>query len=106
MGVTFRRGAINHIRDAFTFDKAVQPDVVVNCTGLGSANLGGVVDEQMRPMRGQLVVVENESRGQYGVSGDDDMQEHIGECCYIIDRPSGMASGPRPQFPVLSLAGG
>jgi D-amino-acid oxidase len=102
MGVAFRRGSLDHIHDAFKFDKAVQADVVVNCSGLGACKLGGVMDENVKPMRGQLVVVENESHGQYGISSDDDMQSHIGESCYIIDRPSGVL--PQHELPWLQQA--
>ena len=40
-------------------------------------------------MRGQLVVVANESKGMYSLSGAPDMSKAIGESCYIIDRPAG-----------------
>jgi len=32
-------------------------DIIVNCSGLGSRNLGGVHDHQMFPTRGQIVIV-------------------------------------------------
>jgi D-amino-acid oxidase len=32
-------------------------DVIVNCSGLGSRQLGGVLDHQMFPTRGQIVIV-------------------------------------------------
>jgi hypothetical protein len=32
-------------------------DVVINCTGLSSKTLGGVLDDKMYPARGQIVVV-------------------------------------------------
>ncbi|KAF9280340.1 hypothetical protein BGZ68_007304 [Mortierella alpina] len=35
----------------------VMPDILVNCTGLGSRHLAGVHDMQMFPTRGQIVVV-------------------------------------------------
>ncbi|KAF9928441.1 hypothetical protein BGZ67_006979, partial [Mortierella alpina] len=35
----------------------VKPDILVNCSGLGSRNLAGVHDMQMFPTRGQIVVV-------------------------------------------------
>ncbi|KAF9579943.1 hypothetical protein BGW38_003593 [Lunasporangiospora selenospora] len=34
-----------------------RPDIIVNCSGLGSRNLLGVHDHQMFPMRGQIVIV-------------------------------------------------
>ena len=35
-------------------------DVIVNCSGLGSRQLGGVLDHQMFPTRGQIVIVKVE----------------------------------------------
>ncbi|KAF9556938.1 hypothetical protein EC968_007872 [Mortierella alpina] len=35
----------------------VKPDIIVNCSGLGSRNLAGVHDMQMFPTRGQIVIV-------------------------------------------------
>ncbi|KAF9363220.1 hypothetical protein BGX34_004626 [Mortierella sp. NVP85] len=32
-------------------------DIIINCSGLGSRNLGGVHDHQMFPTRGQIVIV-------------------------------------------------
>lgn len=46
-------------------------------------------DKKVVPMRGQLVVVGNDSRGMWGLSGADDMNIDIGESCYIIPRPAG-----------------
>ena len=38
---------------------------MVNCIGLWASKLGGVMDEKVVPMRGQLVIVENESHGLF-----------------------------------------
>jgi D-amino-acid oxidase len=98
LGVKFRRLTVSHIREAFTAgnslteDKSYLADVVVNCTGLLASRLGGVMDSKMIPTRGQLVIVENESNGQYSISGDSKMVKEIGESCYIIDRPAGRTS--------------
>ena len=51
------------------------------------------MDASVKPMRGQMVIVENESHGQFVYSGDSDMVKDIGECCYIIDRPAGTLFG-------------
>jgi hypothetical protein len=48
------------------------------------------MDERVVPMRGQLVVVANESGGMFGLSGADDMHNGLGECCYVIPRPAGI----------------
>jgi D-amino-acid oxidase len=89
--VTFHRATISHIREAFAqaLPHASPADLVVNCSGLWAAKLGGVMDEKVVPMRGQLVIVQNESHGMFSLSGDGTMQEELGECCYIIDRPAG-----------------
>ncbi|KAF9922591.1 hypothetical protein FBU30_007276 [Linnemannia zychae] len=34
-----------------------KPDIIINCSGLGSRNLSGVHDHQMFPTRGQIVIV-------------------------------------------------
>ncbi|KAB5584976.1 hypothetical protein GE09DRAFT_1209614 [Coniochaeta sp. 2T2.1] len=88
LGVTFRRVTVGHIREAFdqNVPEGSTPDVVVNCTGLWASKLGGVMDDKVVPMRGQLVIVENESHGMFSLSGDGSMKEEFGECCYIIDR--------------------
>jgi D-amino-acid oxidase len=65
------------------------PVLVVNCTSLQASELGGVDDKCLKPMLGQLVIVENEVDGIYGISGDDDMDVSLGECCYVIPRPGG-----------------
>jgi len=89
LGVKFRRAAVSHIREAFDITGESKAHVVVNCTGLWASKLGGVNDANMVPIRGQLVIVENDSGGMFSVSGDDTMQEDIGECCYVIPRPAG-----------------
>lgn len=106
LGVSFRRATLDHIHDAFFLappqDAGASAtmsvaDVVVNCTGLLASRLGGVMDEAVIPIRGQLVIVENESRGMFSLSGDATMDEKIGENCYIIDRPAGKSPAPAPK---------
>jgi glycine/D-amino acid oxidase-like deaminating enzyme len=91
LGVTFRRATIDHIRDAFSQGVAdtVRADIVVNCSGLWASKLGGVMDDKVVPVRGQIVLVENESHGIFFYSGDENMRKDIGECSYIINRPGG-----------------
>ncbi|KAK6077690.1 FAD dependent oxidoreductase [Seiridium cupressi] len=89
LGVKFRRDTLSHIREAFVIS-ATQPAVVVNCTGLQAATLGGVNDQKLRSVLGQMVVVANEADGIYTLDGTDDtMDSSIGECCYVIPRPAG-----------------
>jgi hypothetical protein len=84
---------LGHIREAFAVDDTfhARPGIVINCTGILASKLGGVNDGAVHPVRGQLVIVGNESHGMYTLSGAPDMDERIGECCYIIDRPAGMS---------------
>lgn len=106
LGVSFRRATVDHVLDAFFFPGPAEnataaldtgtgaraeatADIVVNCTGLLASRLGGVEDASVRPVRGQLVIVENESRGMFSLSGDAAMDEEVGENCYIIGRPAG-----------------
>jgi D-amino-acid oxidase len=88
-GVKFQRAVLNHILDAHT---VVQParkkaDMIVNCTGLGAAKLGGVLDQTVVPARGQIVIVRNDSHGRMmDFSGTDDGPE---EACYVMARAAG-----------------
>ncbi|KAJ5246346.1 hypothetical protein N7468_001329 [Penicillium chermesinum] len=61
-------------------------DVVVNCTGLSSKKLGGVLDDAMYPARGQIVVVRNDPGPMYTVSGTDDGEDEV---LYIMTRAAG-----------------
>jgi D-amino-acid oxidase len=90
-GVVFQRRTLSHIREAFISEDPLttKPNVVLNCSGVMAAKLGGVLDEKIIPMRGQLVIVANQSKGMWSISGAADFDNSIGECCYIIDRPAG-----------------
>ncbi|OAA57161.1 FAD dependent oxidoreductase [Cordyceps fumosorosea ARSEF 2679] len=87
LGVVFRRGNvsdINHLKGMHHTGGKV--DVIVNASGLGSRTLGGVEDEDMIPIRGQIVLVENESPSMYNISGTDD---GAGEVSYVMTRAAG-----------------
>jgi D-amino-acid oxidase len=60
--------------------------VVVNCSGLGARELAG--DPAVRPVRGQLVVVENPGIGTWLVSTDAD-----GEPTYLLPQPGRLLLG-------------
>jgi hypothetical protein len=47
------------------------------------------MDTTVTPLRGQLVIVENESHGMSSLSGGSSMDDGVGECCYVIGRPAG-----------------
>ncbi|GHA94607.1 amino acid oxidase [Streptomyces tendae] len=61
--------------------------VVVNCTGLGARDL--VPDPAVRPVRGQLVVVENPGIDNWLVSADADS----GETTYFLPQPGRLLLG-------------
>ena len=63
-----------------------KPDVIVNCTGLGARVLGGVNDVSLHPVRGQVVLVRNDSGGIHSLSGTDDDDT---EMTYIMARAAG-----------------
>ncbi|KAI1612716.1 D-amino-acid oxidase [Exophiala viscosa] len=87
-GVIFKRASFNHISDAGRPDvhPAKKVDLVVNCTGLGAAKLGGVEDKTVVPARGQIVLVRNDAGKMLDVSGTDDGD---GEACYVMTRAAG-----------------
>ncbi|KAI1458021.1 FAD dependent oxidoreductase [Annulohypoxylon moriforme] len=86
-GVVFLRGQLKHISEAAALshsgDKA---DVVINTTGLMASRLGGVMDQKVVPVRGQVVVVRNEAPYMVTKSGTDDAADEV---CYIMMRASG-----------------
>ncbi|CDK24999.1 unnamed protein product [Kuraishia capsulata CBS 1993] len=52
-GVTFHRQKLTHISQAYL----PTTKVVLNCTGIGAHDLGGVQDGKVYPTRGQVVVI-------------------------------------------------
>ncbi|MGW7300616.1 MULTISPECIES: FAD-dependent oxidoreductase [unclassified Streptomyces] len=70
--------------------------VVVNCTGLGAREL--VPDPALRPVRGQLVVVENPGIDTWLTSSDDD-----GEMAYFFPQPGRLLLGGTAQDDAWSL---
>lgn len=61
-------------------------DVLVNCTGLLASKLGGVMDKDVIPARGQIVLVRNDPGVMMTVSGTDDAEDEV---CYIMQRAAG-----------------
>jgi D-amino-acid oxidase len=61
-------------------------DIVVNATGLNSGTLGGVLDPDVYPARGQIVLVRNEAKLMVTTSGTDDGAD---EANYIMQRAAG-----------------
>ncbi|EKD19206.1 uncharacterized protein L3040_009354 [Drepanopeziza brunnea f. sp. 'multigermtubi'] len=86
-GCTIHRANLRHILDAGKLHHTGQEaDLVVNCTGLLASRLGGVMDKDVVPARGQVVVVRNDPGMMVAVSGTDDGEE---ELCYIMKRATG-----------------
>lgn len=86
-GVVFRRANIKHISDAASLSHTGdQASIIVNATALGARKLGGVLDPNMIPIRGQVVVVRNESQRMVCQSGTDDDNEDV---CYVMTRAAG-----------------
>ena len=86
-GVIFQRGVFTHILDAVSAYPLLKADLVVNCTGLGAATLGGVQDTSVVPARGQIVLVRNSAGGRMmNFSGTEDGPD---EACYIMTRAAG-----------------
>lgn len=88
-GAVFKRANLKHISEAAApgvhhCGKAA--DLIVNCTGLGSLKLGGVEDKDLRPVRGQVVVVRNDSGKMHTTSRTG---ENSDEGTYIMTRAVG-----------------
>ncbi|MGW2858694.1 FAD-dependent oxidoreductase [Streptomyces sp. NPDC001205] len=72
--------------------------LVVNCSGLGARDL--VPDPQVRPVRGQLVVVENPGVREWYTS----TEERGGETTYFFPQPYGLLLGGTAQEGDWNLA--
>lgn len=86
-GAVFKRASLSHIGEAKALSHTGKPaTVIINTTGLGSLRLGGVQDSNMGPVRGQVVVVRNESTPMFICSGTADGP---GEELYLMQRAAG-----------------
>ncbi|KAB8078188.1 FAD dependent oxidoreductase [Aspergillus leporis] len=86
-GTVFKRAVFAHVADAANaHHSGKKADVVVNCTGLASKKLGGVCDNKVRPIRGQIVVVRNDPGAMFSISGTDDAEDEI---TYMMTRAAG-----------------
>lgn len=96
LGVVFKRATLKHISEAKNLSHTGKTaDIIVNATGLLACRLGGVMDSRVRPARGQIVVVRNESgepasqgTGTMMVttSGNDDGEDQL---TYVMQRAVG-----------------
>ncbi|RYO84896.1 hypothetical protein DL764_009262 [Monosporascus ibericus] len=86
-GVVFRRGQLKHVSEAAAMSRTgTSADIVINTTGLMASRLGGVMDQNLYPVRGQIVVVRNEAPYMLTTSGTDDGDEEV---FYLMMRAAG-----------------
>ncbi|KAI1081821.1 FAD dependent oxidoreductase [Whalleya microplaca] len=86
-GVVFRRGQLKHISEAAALShNGGKADIIVNATGLMASRLGGVMDQNVIPVRGQIVVVRNEAPYMLALSGTDDGDDEVS---YAMTRAAG-----------------
>ncbi|KAF8533110.1 hypothetical protein BDD12DRAFT_867010 [Trichophaea hybrida] len=89
-GVILKRVTLGHICEAADLHSSGKmADVVVNCTGLSARKLGGVMDENVIPARGQITLVRNEIPAMVSISGTDDGPD---ELVYLMMRAAGTSS--------------
>ncbi|MEV0238746.1 FAD-dependent oxidoreductase [Streptomyces sp. NPDC050674] len=88
-------GGVIETRTVSAFAEVDAP-VVVNCTGLAAREL--VPDPSVRPVRGQLVVVQNPGIDTWLVSTDA-----AGEHTYMFPQPGGLVLGGTSEEDVWSL---
>ncbi|KAF1810366.1 D-amino-acid oxidase [Eremomyces bilateralis CBS 781.70] len=86
-GVVFKRAVVSHLSEVYGMHHTgKQADIAINCTGLSSLKLGGVMDTKLFPGRGQIVVVRNEAGVMPSISGTDDGGDEV---TYIMERAAG-----------------
>jgi D-amino-acid oxidase len=86
-GVVLKREILKHISDAAGMHHSGNKvDIIVNCTGLLASKLGGVMDKDVIPVRGQIVLVRNDPGVMLTISGTDDGEDEV---CYIMQRAAG-----------------
>ncbi|KAI1327477.1 FAD dependent oxidoreductase [Xylariaceae sp. FL0255] len=86
-GVVLKRGQVKHIIEAAAMShNELKADVVINTTGLMASRLGGVMDQKVVPIRGQVIVVRNEAPYMMTKSGTDDADDEV---CYVMTRAAG-----------------
>ncbi|OWB68208.1 oxidoreductase activity protein [[Candida] boidinii] len=85
-GVSLKRLTLSDINDAFKLHSSgVKADAVVNASGLLSKEL--VKDDNIFAVRGQVILVENNTKDMFSVNFYD--KEHPNESLYIMPRKEG-----------------
>ena len=86
-GVVIKRAVLGHISEAaYLHSTGRKADLIVNCTGLLASRLGGVMDKNVIPVRGQIVVVRNDPGIMTTISGTDDEDDDV---TYVMLRAAG-----------------
>ncbi|KAI9787192.1 MAG: hypothetical protein M1839_003427 [Geoglossum umbratile] len=86
-GVVIKRGVLGHISEAVGLHHTgKRADFIVNCTGLLASRLGGVMDKNVIPVRGQIVVVRNDPGIMATISGTDEGDDEV---TYVMHRAAG-----------------
>jgi D-amino-acid oxidase len=87
LGVVVRRAVLKHISEAASMSHTgTKADIVVNASGVLACRLGGVMDSAVYPIRGQIVVVRNETPIMLTTSSTDDGED---ELLYTMTRAVG-----------------
>ncbi|MFG3259680.1 FAD-dependent oxidoreductase [Streptomyces sp. NPDC048172] len=83
-----KAGGVYERRSAASLtEAAAEAPVVVNCAGLGAREL--VPDPSVRPVRGQIVIVENPGIEEWYVAAD----KSASETTYVLPQPYGLVLG-------------
>ena len=83
----FKRAIVRDIVDAkHLAQRGLMAPIIVNCTGLSARNLGGVMDKDMTPVRGQTVLVRNTADRMVDVLGIEVGSEEV---TYVMQRAGG-----------------
>ncbi|ODV60384.1 FAD-dependent oxidoreductase [Ascoidea rubescens DSM 1968] len=87
LNAVYRRKKLDHINQAFDLHSSgSKADYVFNCTGLLAKTLGGVNDESIYPVRGQVLLVNNTGTKQVVASL---FPEYSNESLYTMPRKEG-----------------
>ncbi|GAB1319654.1 D-amino acid oxidase [Madurella fahalii] len=88
LGVQFKRVVLKHISEAAGMSHTGQrADIIINASGLLACRLGGVMDKDVYPARGQTVLVRNDAKSiMPTTSGCDDGSDEI---MYVMQRALG-----------------
>ncbi|GMG23281.1 hypothetical protein B5S30_g203 [[Candida] boidinii] len=87
LGLKVRRHTIKNLAEGYTLPFFPNPDIVINCTGLLFTKLPDCKDEKLHPIRGHVIVLENELPYQFYFEEEDPVKE--GEFFMMFPRKEG-----------------